>query len=442
MVLFMNFRTTKLQISILTVFVIFGSGCSTDDVLVGRYDEATCERPNLPIVPCTDVVPIADVSVVTIKTPVTPKTPVTSGINLPERALAEYIKVLANPKVSSTAKELRQNLAAALKSPQESALLEDRTVFNRTMIVTVGKNGNFNPADRLEATDVLIKPDIANIESWDTAVTLNTTINAGTLQVTQNRNTETDLAVAASAGAPISGSLTQKVSRGTTHLENYNATSQVDNLTVSSDGKNLRIHRQGGIGTDLTGNTIIKVDFALDTLTGLKPVFSIDGDYLDKAGKWTPPQKLTLKSQMVNVATKAVPIQADVTLTYTLRHIVSGDGTLEDVDDNVLEKTVQNPAKKVVLVPERQVGPPSIGLWSERDLPVYVQRPEALIPMALCFDNFEEANNLLAYIKHGNHAHPKVLGNAILGFSNVPKNVFEPLRTQDVDRLTVGSDCP
>jgi len=439
------------------------AGC-THTVVVGRYANAICDSPSAKAVPCHDVIPAADVSVVTIATPTASSgptgvsgnatsasataepTPLVSATNFPDHALAEYIKVLADPKFSPTAESLRQNIAAALKAGP-TVTVDDRTVLHRNMIVTVTKDPlKFNPADRIEATAVFIEPlDGVTFTSWDTAVTLYTTINAGTIQLTQTQNSGQTLTAGTPSGAPITGSLGLTAGQGETRVENFNATSQVENLTVSViDGK-LRIRRQGGSGIDLTGNTIIKVDLTVpSTRAAFKPVFSISGDYQDKDQKWVLPEKLNLKADIVYVATKPENIAAKMTLIYTVRHITSGDETIEEKDDTVQELTFVNEPVISVLVPGRQVSPPSYALWGlEKDgrgpVPVYIARPTSSRNAPLCFNSYEAANDLLAYIQHGNQARPEILGPATLGFGLL--SGFTPLQPQDVQQLFV-TGCP
>ena len=434
------------------------AGCS-NDVLVGRYQEAICQEPNSKPTPCHYLVPKAEVSVVTLKTPAAAQQGGSGAPNLPERALAAYIQALAEPKMSPSAAALRQNLAAPLKGSESSKgppSVADRTLFQRTIIVTVAKAPPFNPADRLEATDVQIDMHSkdATFRSWDNAATAYTTINAGTLQVTSTRNFETSLSLGAPTGSPIVASGAEKAVVGKTRVENYTATSQVDNLTISvankrSDNHNiseLRIRRQGGVGVDLTGNTIIKVEMALgDALIEKnKPVFSISGSYRKK-NKWVSPEKLTLKPRFINVGVSTHDIDATVHLIYTVRHIVSGDNTLEDEDDRVREETITaEPINDVTLIPADEVAPPSLGLWlgpPGKDFPVFVQGPEFSRAFALCFDSYEEADQLLAYLRKGNRTRPEVLGDARLGIIPPPV-IFKQLQPQNVDQLSVRADCP
>jgi hypothetical protein len=292
----------------------------------------------------------------------------------------------------------------------------------------------------------LIEPlDDAKFTSWDTAATLYTTINAGSIQLTQARNTGQSLTVGAPPGAPITASLGLTASQGETRVESFNATSQVDNLTVSVLDGHMRIRRQGGVGIDLTGNTIVKVDItAPPSWAAYMPLFSISSSYQDKNGKWVSPQSLKWKENVAYLA-KAMDIMAKMTLTYTVRHIVSGDETVEEKDDTVREITVVNPPVTFRLVPKTQVSPPIYAIWANRDVgapPVYISRPTLPRAAPFCFESYDAAQGFLAYIKNGNPNHPQILGNAVLGFGDLSASGFTPLKPADVEGLNVAAGCP
>ncbi|HTT75668.1 MAG TPA: hypothetical protein VMF50_06755 [Candidatus Binataceae bacterium] len=347
--------------------------------------------------------------------------------------------------MSPTAKDLRTNLAAALASASSPAA-DDRTVFHRTIIVTVRKTGGFNPADRLEATDVAIIPDNARFDSWDTLATAYTTINAGTVQLTQVRGATESL-----SGGPPSGvaSASVSASQTDTRVENLTASSQAETLsaTIEEDdtkpgATELVIHRQGGYGIDLTGNTVIKVDMSYSENPLSTYIFSVS-NYVDPKGNWLPAKKVALKATPVSAAPPGTAITARVILIYTVRHVKSGDATYEEKDDNVLELTSAPVITTVTLIPAREASPPGFGLWEAtspaKDLAVNVERP-GRGPVGLCFDSYNEASDFLAYMKAANAKQPHRVGDSKLGFV-VPLNPLELLTSSELVDLEVRPRC-
>jgi hypothetical protein len=485
--------TANPLLAILAGAAILVAGC-TEDKVVGRYKTADCVDINRDSKPCHDVEPRADVAVITIATPggaavapsaTAPAAPAASaaaatasasaspanGLSLPERALATYIAALANPTVAKSADTLRKNIAAPFEA-EGPATIDDRTIFHRTMIVTVARDPNFfNPADRIEAVDVTIRPDNAVIRSWDSAATIYSTINAGTVQLTGTQSGTGSASVAAPSGAPIAASLSGSFTQSESRVENYTATQQAESLTISlrnndtylwdaNNRNTLRIHRQGGIGVDLTGNIIVKVDIVLPEDPGNSPdpirisrrrLFSVKGDYVDKKGQWAKPDSLTLDPQLVLVAkhvnpkTKPTPITATVTLIYTLRHILSGDDTLEEKDDHVAEKTLRVDTTKVVLVPGGEASPRAYSIVANHGngATLLVQRPDAPGSEYLCFGSYDAANDLVTYLRKAGAAHAEILGKARLGFSTIdPIHNLAPLQAADLKGLEAVGSCP
>jgi hypothetical protein len=418
-------------------------GCSTSDKVVGRYKSAVCKTEGSQPTSCTSALPTASAYAVSIKTPQS-SSPL-SGAAFPEQALAAYINVLGNANLSPTAKDLRANIAATL-TPTSSASGEDvRTVFHRTLIVTVRKEGGFNPADRLEVTDVTIKPDKARFDSWDTVATAYTTINAGTVQFSQARGSAESLTVGTPSAAPISGSASATASQTNTKIESYAAAIQAETLsvTVEQNGSALVIHRQGGNNVDLTGNTVIKVDMSYAGNPMSTYIFSVP-KYKDAKDNWLPAKGITLAVKTISAVPPGTVIRADVTLLYTLRHVESGDTTYEEKDDNVLELTSQPITRRVDLIPTREASPPVFGIFattgSARDIALDVEQP-GRYPVGLCFDTYNEASDFLTYLKVANAKNPSKIGDSRLGFVEPPAPGVVLLTPTDLDGLEARAKC-
>ncbi len=346
--------------------------------------------------------------------------------------------------MSASAAELRANLAAGLTAAPSGGL-SDETVFHRTMIVTVARRGRFNPADRLEATDVVIHPqDGIRFQAWDSAATAYTTISAGTIGLTQTRTAELDPSIGTPSAAPVSASLGGKFSIGSSRAEAFTFSSQVESLTVSvgDSGKTLRIRRQGGTGIDLTGNTIIKVDLALSAAPDLLITFTPTNGYRSRDGMPTAPAKLALASGYHLVPPAQDDIAATASLRYTLRHIVSGDATAEERDDTVIEITREvSDAKNLILVPASEVGNSVYAI--QADSGDYAgSKLKALTagggrPAVLCFSSYLDADGFLSWERSLPHAASQI-GNVAVGFRI---DSWQRLVAKYLDGLRVVRGC-
>lgn len=395
--LFMGSRNNLLFFSIVLGVVLAGC-CSVPDKIVGRYKSAECETQGSSPVVCTSIIPKASASVVSIKTP---------------------------------------SLSASKTSGTSKPDTELRTLFHRTIIISVSKKGPFNPADRLEATTVTIEPNNMIFVNWDTLATNYTLINAGTVQFTQARGLTENLSAGTPSGGPaiVSGSLGG--SQTNTRVENFNASLQAETLTatVEDGGKKLVIRRQGGPGVDLTGNTIIKVDMSYNGNPARKYVFYIP-TYSDAKKHLLQPTNLFLIRKIVFGVPPNTKTSARVTLVYTLRHVKSGDTTYEEKDDDVLEMTDHSMPHTFLLIPKWETSPLTFGLvkitGQHKNYYINVKQP-GRDPVPLIFDKYDTALNFLAYIRSSNPGkqinRPLVLGNARLGFFDpTEENPFVPLK--------------
>ena len=152
---FMQYKKLVDVALLASALVILVSGCGSTPV-VGRYKECRDQRGNA----CKKMIPDVDVSVVF--SPV-PRPVAKTGADLMERAQAAYITALSEK--SKTADDLRKNFDSRIGNGVESTL-RNVTSFDGTLIITVSEVGPFNPADRLERTEVEIKLDQARIRSW------------------------------------------------------------------------------------------------------------------------------------------------------------------------------------------------------------------------------------------------------------------------------------
>jgi hypothetical protein len=161
-------------------------------------------------------------------------------VDLPERALAAYIAVLT--PMTRTPEKLRAALAESFFPPSGPHGIVDKTIFKRTLIVSTRMEGGFNPSDRLERTDILIRPYGAQFMDWDLLSTSQGTIDAGSVQLTQTRGTSQTLTASTPAGTPVNAGLSLGAMQGESRVEQINAKAIVSNLsaTVDADG-NLRI---------------------------------------------------------------------------------------------------------------------------------------------------------------------------------------------------------
>lgn len=423
------------------------AGCTSDHI-VGRYAKITCKPDGVTEVPCEGV-PTAAASVVSIAS-ASPTASPSGVVSLSDRGQAAYIERLA--LLSKNADALRAAMAQGLDT-KDSVDVQDRTVFHRTFIISLRKTGDFNPVDRIEAADIIIRPTDAKFTSWDTLTSAYSTVNAGTVQLAQARGlTESVTAgvpsTAGLTGIPLTASGTFGGSQTDTRTENFSATAQIENLSaaISPDGT-LIIHRQGGLGLDLTGNIIIKADLAYAAGPDYGYGFSVKA-YID-GGKVIAPGKLETKITPTMSTPPEQPLQATVDMNYTVRHVTNGGNTYEEIDDTVVEVTQKAAAVTVNLISGHDASPHAFGLYVvDRKNPLdtqglNVQARALLQPVTVCFASYNAAVDFLAYLKTNNRVTPDKLGKDKLGLGFVlPVQPFIHLTKTYLDLLQVEPGCP
>lgn len=425
---------SKARLWLAAVLPLATAACgTTTDQVVGRYASANC-TDSTGTTDCTARYPTASASAVSIVTQAQPPAAASASVP-PDRALAECVAAFSDEKLAAASKDYCAALAGKPTTPPVTSV--DRTLYHRTLIVTVRKEPPFNPVDRLEATDVTISTDDARFDNWDTVATAYTTINAGTAQLTQARGATENLSLGAPTTFPFTASGTLGGSQTDTRVENLTASAQLESLTatIDCDGHCLKIRRQGGYGVDLTGNTVIKVDMAYCPAQGSgecaspesTTVFAVTSykkpatDKIKKPG-WQAPGDLEITSKQVSIPPPSFGrsgIRAKVGLTYTLRHVFSGDPTYEEADDRVQEiTTVTHPDSSVVLIPGRDAAPPMFGLHRHSDQNALKFVRPGKSPTGACFDIYGEAEDFLAYLRII-HADPSQVGGITLEFRKI-----------------------
>jgi hypothetical protein len=338
--------------------------------------------------------------------------------------------------MSTSADELRQNLAAKIAESQPTAV--DARNFKRTMIITVRKGGEFNPDDRLEATDVIVALNDGRFVNWDTVATNYSTVNAGTVQLTTAVSTEADVSVGAPSVAPIAGTLSGKASQSSSRQETLPETFQVENLTVSLEegGTALRVRRQGGPGVDLAGNTVVKLEIALDGQDRI--VTYAVKSYSDKLHHPLPASQISIVRKDTQVASDKA-VTAKVSLTYVVRHVKTGGGTGINRDQDVLEHTIHAPDQTYEVIPARDIVPDTYGLFfTTKRGPVEIEQP-GLAPRWLCFASPEAAEEFLQHLRLWTT--PGNVGGAVIGAYDGATDHVVPLSVADASTLEVQSDC-
>ncbi|SEN54328.1 hypothetical protein SAMN05216404_105109 [Nitrosospira multiformis] len=426
-------RYKKLAKALLaSVFIALISGCGSTSV-VGRYKECRDQRGNA----CKKKIPEVDVSVVFSPAQ---KPATKTGADLTERAQAAYISALSQK--SKTVDDLRKNFDSRIGNGVESAL-RNVASFEGALIITVSEVGPFNPADRLERTEVEIKLDQVRIRSWSAVQTAYSTVNAGTIQSSLQRGAEVGLSAPPNLPVGITGKTTIQAGRS----EQLVASVRIDDVTPLFDPINgsIKIVRHGGFGLNLTGNTILHATFEpKPEYTAYPELFSVTTT--DENG-WLAPDRLKLNIQTSKLPRGMSDITGTITLTYIIRHVVKGDKTYQEGDDIVKMITDKKVQEDIILIPAEKIQQQTFGLKSAAGdfvgQPVYIKRSQRVDDAPLCFDDYRSAQDFLDYLNRPDAVSLETVGTARIGFVNFkgPHLPLIPLNLKLVKTLSVQPMC-
>jgi hypothetical protein len=455
------------------------SGCIQTEI-VGRYDRATCTtgtfddkgKPTInPDADCTTLIPRIRYSAVMLTAaesaqlngtavpaaatgPAKPKT----GFDMPERAMKAYIEELARTKDETTAKALRTYFAEAIGSAaQPDTGTKDLTGLAGTLNLTLLHAGVFNPGDRIERVRIDIQPKNARFRSWTAAITRFDFIAEGALGSTQSENADLSVSPTAALGLPFTG--TAKVSATNALTQNLTVSRRVEDTTPVVDyaSNTMTIVREGGAFRSLTGNTQVGLTLSIqaegNNRTVLRNFYTVKD--FGKIGAWVSPDKLDITKQTVFTAIIEDAVQAWVTMTYVIRHVLSGDGTSPERDDKVrfITVTEETPKDKpIVLVPMDRIKAFQPGLAA----PNYrlVVKPQKLAALALrgadapdegeifCFSDYKNAAKMIEYLQQNSDANVlKIAGKYEIGLKTLTSETFTPLDKPTTSKLGVETNC-
>lgn len=244
--------------------------------------------------------------------------------DLSDHGQAAYIQAQAMLS-KGDADALRASIA---KSISTSKPLLDTTSLDRTLLITVGKDG-FYPADRLVRTELTLTPVGFKFANLVAAATTYSTISVETVSATNSTTAGFEW------GPSVAG--TAKITGGTTRSASDQATisQQIEQLTLYKSGDNLVVYRESERGIDLTGNTLLRIGLQNLTVDGrFDPYVVTEAKLIDDKGRWRPPGDASLTIAKARYV-KPQSYSVHATLKYIVRHVTKGQDTYDESDDVV-----------------------------------------------------------------------------------------------------------
>ncbi len=311
--------------------------------------------------------------------------PTFSVRTLPERAAASYIRALAGK--TKNIEDLKTSIGKPI-----SAAPADPSSLRRVLVIDVQRQG-VRPADRYTRMLVEIKPagNKFRFTDFQSASTLNTTINVGSVAISRQLNGSLSAAPTfGGAASPLSAAVGFTNSNGSTH--NINEVSQ---LSVNVTPTRVTVLRTGGEGIDLVGNTLVQLSLHADE-SQLQRQFVAAPDLLDeKTRDFAMPDKASLNATMVSLLPPQ-QVWVCARASYVDRVVTAGEATRDEGAQEVDFRSDTLPWQPYLLVGPDET---SLPLWivEANGAQVAVETPEGI--KGIVFDDYDRAASFRAWVQ-------------------------------------------
>ena len=207
------------------------------------------------------------------------------------------------------------------------------SVFQKDFYAQIKKL--LSAGDRLENIRISLTLEnnnakVVNFESWDKFVTQYGQFNIAGL--TFSRATEVNVSPSLTIGG-VTASAGSYDNKGT-YQETDSLQKRYIVTTGYLDNSALTIEQSGTPQVDLKGNTSISLAVFFP-FTSTTTYVSFD-ELVKENGQFQKPDKVKMNLLLVNIPQLQKDVTAKVKMDYTLRHIIKGDTTFNESDDDVI----------------------------------------------------------------------------------------------------------
>ncbi len=352
-----------------------------------------------------------------------------------------YIETLG--RLGRQADALRAALAKPIGGAAAASSTDpmvDESEFARTLVVSVAKDAQARPGDRLMRTVVEIAPDGGfRFAGYKIVATDTRTLNVEHLE----QSTTTSLQANLSAKPPIPAGIQAGLTGGATNGQSSSTeiAPSFENLSVDITPPMLRITRESERNLDLTGNTII----ALSLFATPDAVMRSEGERFQLASATslyrgeTPLSPARASLHLARLQTLGrCPVTASVRMLYQVRKIEAGERSYDEGTQSV--RIVSDATKPVhaTLIPAEDLTGPLYGILAEGRL---IEADDRKARLPLVFADYELARDMARWMAA---MHARGLGSGVrllLGGDPIPETYPTTLTAIRVDRAASVAQC-
>ena len=314
--------------------------------------------------------------------------------NLSDRGQAAFIESLEK----SLGNDWRASLGKSIADAGSSGYITQRTTFSRRIVVSIA-NESFNPGDRIANATITITPDSASgakFLSWDRFDNEYETVDLATLTFTGTQKAGLSLAAPASPVTNPTGGLT--VEKTQSLAEQMTLKKRFYHFVGIIDNDSVVIKQEGIAGVDLTGNQVIVVQVSVPKADS-QSLYTFTG-FRDKNGALQPPDKVTISQRLFVPPRLHEDIKAKIQMDYVVRHVMKGNDTMTEGDDEVVFIKNKTESKEFVLIPQAIL---ECKAWYIMNMSKDIMHIESILQdnrkEVILFSSQEEAVDMLMYLK-------------------------------------------
>lgn len=314
--------------------------------------------------------------------------------SLSPEAQAEMVKAMAE-RTGGDARALVQALALPIREASSTPSFQDRTRISRRLVFSLDHSSR-GAADRISDARIIVRPvNGSRFVSWNRIENPRETVDVGKLSVSRERNAGAELGLALPF---LSAAPSLSASAATTLQEEMVLRRQRTPLTGTLTATEAVLLQQGDIETDLSGNITADFDMVVPQ-GGYYTVFT--ASFPDTCGGAPSFNRQTTRYALADSGGPA-PVEVNVELQYTLRHVPAGDRTLPEGDDMAEFRKGTDTVGLVSILPGETLHFSVFQLRiGEQTIEIEGAAPSAGINRRnlLEFGTFEEAVDMLTWIR-------------------------------------------
>jgi len=320
----------------------------------------------------------------------------------------ELIKVLGDKgsKPDDFLNRLPRTLTTQKKDP---VAIADHTKFSKRLVFSV-QNLSVCEADRISKVSITLRISDPNIRivSFDKLLTKYESVDVGKTNFSNTTNLgisgnavaglPADTSASAAAGQPGFGyGISANASDSRTYAEEVRLKQRFVSLSGYVTPNSVNLYEESVSGIDLSGNIIADISLEYRNNNATKLVYEFND--LIKDNVYAKPDSVGISEQYILSPNLQNDIRMSFEYTGTLRHVITGDQSISESDDDILlRRGTAMGRDSITIIPKVELDAKIWEIAKGGDI-LQISSPLANPFGNLFFDSFEQAKQFLFWLK-------------------------------------------